>query len=212
MGIGNRKGAEGLFDRYAKDPPQDPNLILSSAGLLSRNGFGFQAAKLLKTIEPVRGETAEFWRQMQAAAFTSHDANLLYSACERLYHMSPSEPIVANNYAASLLILREQPAEAVRITLEVKSALPDSLSATVNHAVALCQLGRPNEGLSLIKDADPNQYSAEDRSTLIFALFQCHVGLGNAGEARRLAKQWDRSFLFPPQIDWLNKTLRELPR
>lgn len=212
LGIANRKGAEVLFDRYAKDPPQDPNLILSSAGLLSRNGFGFQAAKLLKTIEPVRGETAEFWRQMQAAAFTSHDANLLYSACERLYHMTPSDPVVANNYAASLLILREQSAEAVRITLEVKTALPDSFSAVVNHAVALCQLGRPDEALALIKDSDPNQYGAEDRSTLIFALFQCHAALGNAAEARRVAKQLDRSFLFPPQIDWLNKTLRELPR
>ncbi len=212
LGIGNRKGAEELFDRYAKDPPQDPNLILSSAGLLSRNGYGFQAAKLLKTIEPVRGESMEFWRQMQAAAFTSHDANLLYSACERLYRMNPADPAIANNYAASLLILREQSPEAVRITLEVMNSIPDSLSAVVNHAVALCQLGRPNEGLSLIKDSDPNQYGADDRAALVFAQFQCYVGVGNAAEARRVVKQLDRSFLFPPQIDWLNKTLRELPR
>ena len=212
LGLSNRRGAEELFERYARDPSQDANLILSAAALLSRNGFGFSAAKLLKSVEPSRGGSAEFWKEMQAAAYSAKDANLLFSACERLYRLKPEDPVAANNYAASLLILREQAPEAVRITLEVMNALPTSFSAVVNHAVALCQVGRPADAGELIKDADPDQYNPDDRASLLFAKFQYFAGLGKFTEAKNIEHRLDRTMLFPPQIEWLNKTLAGFPK
>lgn len=212
LGLSNRRGAEELFERYARDPSQDANLILSAAALLSRNGFGFPAAKLLKSIEPSRGKSADFWKEMQAAAYSAKDANLLFSACERLYRLKPEDPVAANNYAASLLILREQAPEAVRITLEVMNALPSSFSAVVNHAVALCQVGRPDDAGHFIQDANPDQYNNDDRASLLFAKFQYFAGIGKFAEARNIERQLDRTMLFPPQIEWLNKTLTGFPK
>jgi len=212
LGLSNRRGAEDLFDRYARDPSQDANLVLSAAALISRNGFGYSASKLLKSIEPTRGASADFWKEMQAAAFSAKDANLLFSACERLYRLKPEDPVAANNYAASLLILREQAPEAVRITLEVMNALPNAFSPVINHAVALCQVGRPADAGPLIKDADPDQYNPDDRVSLLFAKFQYLAGVGKYDDARSIERRLDRTLLFPPQIEWLNKTLAGFPK
>lgn len=207
LGLGNRKGASEFFDKFASKPGSDSRLIMSAASLLNRNGFGFVAAKLLRSTEPTQGDAQAYWREVQAAAYISRDHNLLFSARERLYRKNPKDPVVANNYAAVLLMLREQTAEAVRITLEVRNALPDSFSALVNHAVALCQLGRAAEADQMLKGLDPRDYKADDRNSLIFARVQCHVALGRIDDARNLAQQVDRSFLFPPQISWLNSVL-----
>jgi predicted Zn-dependent protease len=149
---------------------------------------------------------------MQAAAFSAKDANLLFSACERLYRLKPEDPVAANNYAASLLILREQAPEAVRITLEVMNALPNAFSPVINHAVALCQVGRPADAGPLIKDADPDQYNPDDRVSLLFAKFQYLAGVGKYDDARSIERRLDRTLLFPPQIEWLNKTLAGFPK
>ena len=87
----------------------------------------YDAAQLtvLKGLEAVAGNDLAFWRQVQLTAYEGRQAELLLAACEKVHQLAP-EPVNASNYAAALLMMRERPADAVQLTLQVVNRAPQS--------------------------------------------------------------------------------------
>lgn len=209
-GLGRRLDAETSFGEYIELPPPDASLTFQSAVTLSRLGYANTAAVLLRQLEARAGNNLDFWKQVQLTAFEAQQAELLLAASEKVFQLQPDDAN-ANNFAAALLMMRERSPEAVQLTLRVFDHAPQSRLARINHALALVQNGRVSEGEELLKTVAPEELNETARSILHFVWFQCHLVAGRTTAARTAAGLIDLRFLFPPQIQWLDRARATLP-
>jgi tetratricopeptide (TPR) repeat protein len=206
-GLGHPEMAKDAFATFVALPPPNPMVAFQSAVTLNRLGYPESAAALLKRLESVAGAGIAFWKQAQLAAFESRQAELLLAACEKMHAMAP-DTVNMSNLAAALLMMRERPADAVQLTLDVTSRAPDSQIARVNHALALVQNGRTADSERILRSISATGMSDGDRTMLAFGWFQCHLQAGRTQEALTVAEKVDLRHLFPPQIRWF-ETARE---
>lgn len=206
-GLGHPGMAKDAFDQFVTLPPPNPMVSFQSAVTLNRLGYPESAAVLLKRLESVAGTDLAFWKQVQLAAFESRQAELLLAACEKVHAIAP-DTVSMSNLAAALLMMRERPADAVQLTLDVIGRAPNSRIAQVNHALALIQNGRTADGERALRSVSATGMSDGDRTMLAFSWFQCHLQAGRTNEAVIVAEKVDLRHLFPPQVQWF-ETARE---
>ncbi len=206
-GLGHPGLAKDAFDQFVALPPPNPMVSFQSAVTLNRLGYPESAAVLLKRLESVAGADIAFWKQVQLAAFESRQAELLLAACEKVYAMAP-DTVSMSNLAAALLMMRERPADAVQLTLDVIGRAPNSRIAQVNHALALVQNGRTADSERILRSVSATGMSDGDLTMLAFSWFQCHLQAGRTNEAVTVAEKVDLRHLFPPQVQWF-ETARE---
>lgn len=211
-GLERRSRAMDSFPRMMKDLPEDPVLNVEMAGTLRRLGYPEFAREIIRLQESALGNQAEYWQGLAQAAHDSRDAETLLAACERGYQLAPGNLPAANNFAAALLTHRRDPAEAIRITLQVLGKLPESRLAQVNHALALAQMGRHADARVALAKLDQGELSAEERTHWALGGFECALAEGRVDEARKLIDQIELRYLFPPQLEWLNTARARMNR
>ena len=209
-GLGRPQEAEEEFNEFAKELPKDPSITFQTAVLLTRLGYPGPAAVVLHQLEKVAGNDLTFWRQLQLTAFEGRQAEQLLMASEKVYQLQPDDA-TATNFAAALLMMRERPSEAVQLTLQLYSRAPQSLAARVNHALALVQNGRLEEGEQLLETVPMDELTGPTRSVLQFVWFQYYRQGGRVAAAKAAADRIDVRHLFPPQVQWLQRARAELP-
>lgn len=210
-GLGHLGMAKDAFDQFVALPPPNPMISFQSAVTLNRLGYPEAAAVLLKRLESVAGNDLAFWKQVQLAAFESRQAELLLAACEKVHAMAP-DTVSMSNLAAALLMMRERPADAVQLTLDVIDRAPNSRIAQVNHALALVQNGRTADSERILRSVSATGMSDGDRTMLAFSWFQCHLQAGRANEAVTVAEKVDLRHLFPPQVRWFGTAQESLKK
>jgi predicted Zn-dependent protease len=208
--LGRRPRAEDAFQRYLEKPSGDTRLTFSSAVMMSQLGYPQDATRLLRSLETKAGNSSEFWRQMQQAAYESREVDSLIEASRRLYLLQASDPVVANNYAASLLLRGDRGPEAVKVTFEVLDRMPNSVSARVNRALALLQVGRVDEAGPLLASLAGAKLEPATAAVLHFSRFLFHEAKGQKAEAIAAAEKVEQRFLFPLQAEQLNASLAKL--
>ncbi len=211
-GLERRSRALDSFPRMMKDLPDDPILNVEMAGTLGRLGYPEFAKEIIRQQESALGNQADYWQGLAQAAHESRDADTLLAACERGYQLAPGNLPAANNFAAALLIHRRDPAEAIRITLQVLAKLPESRLARVNHALALAQMGRHADARAALAKLDLSALSAEERTHWALGRFECALAEGRGNEAREMADQIELRYLFLPQLEWLNTARARINR
>lgn len=209
-GLGRSPEAEAEFKEFAQEVPKDPATAFQSAVLLTRLGYPGPAGVVLHELEKVAGNDLTFWLQLRLTAFEARQAEQLLLASEKVFQLQPDDTS-ATNFAAALLMMRERPSEAVQLTLQLYSHAPQSPLARINHALALVQNGRLEEGELLLKTVSPDVLTDSARSVLEFVWFQCHRQAGRVAAARAAAELIDVRHLFPPQVQWLQQARAELP-
>lgn len=209
-GLGRRLQAAEFFAQFATELPKDPAVTFQAAVTLNRLGYPEPAAVVLHQLEAVAGNDLTFWRQLQLTAYEARQAEPLLAASEKVYQLQPDDGS-ATNFAAALMMMRERASEAVQLTLQVYSHSPQSRLARVNHALALVQNSRLEEGEQLLKSVSPDDLSDSARTVLNYVWFQCHRLAGRTAAARAAAELIDVRHLFPPQIQWLEQARAELP-
>ena len=209
-GLGRRLDAETAFAEFVPQLPKDPAVTFQAAVTLNRLGYPEPAAAVLKQLEVVAGNDLAFWKQVQLTAYEGRQAELLLAASERVHQLQPDDNN-ASNFAAALLMMRERPAEAVQLTLQVLNHAPQSRIARVNHALSLVQNGRLDEAEQLLKTVSTNDLTESARTVLAYVWFQCHRAAGRIAAARASAALVDVRHLFPPQVRWLEQAKAELP-
>jgi predicted Zn-dependent protease len=102
------------------------------------------------------------------------------------------------------------PAEAVRLTVEVLTRSPDSRIARINHALALLQNGRYTEARRALDTVNASDLSAMERSYWNLGHLECALGQNDLDRARNHVDQIEQQYLFPPQADWLAQARAKL--
>lgn len=208
---GNRPKAESLFQLFVEHPPAYAPAILQIADELSSNGFSLVAVRLLEKADFDFGNSAPAWGKVLSVAAQARSSKLLLMASRRLHDLRPNDRVIANNFAASLLLTRRHADQAIALTLPLISDFPELLSLRVNHAVALIQLGRAKEAEVVLNVIDPNRLPPEERTGCFFAWTVCQSELEHFDNVKIGNSQIDRSRLFPEQITWLDECLAKLP-
>lgn len=202
--------AKASFDKVVRNPPPTPLLSLEAATGLQRLGYSGHAAELFTSVEGQYTNRVDLWLQTAKAAHDARQADLVLRACRRAYDLAPNDPMLANNYAAALLLQRTNAGEAIRITFDLASR-PGAVPAfRINHAVALVQNGRPAEALAVLQTVRPGALKAAERTLWHLCLFEAELASGQAARAREAAAGVELRYLFPNQLDWLKARLREL--
>lgn len=187
-----------------------PSLALAVASGLLDVG---QAGLAREILEPQAGALAflpEYWSQRFRAAYTLRDVEGMDTAAQQLRALQPRNPLWMNNHAAVLLITRQDPTEALSLTLQVMNSQPNAVAARINHALALLQNQRTDEAAALLERVSPGLLSPGEAAAYHIArtelLAQRREHAGALDEARLV----DASQLMPPQAEWLRRLVAQL--
>jgi Flp pilus assembly protein TadD len=143
-------------ERAALDrPDRDINL----ARLAAKWGFAPEAEQLWLRVS----KNALSRREALDALFRIYRANNdllnLYRTAQRLHESSPNEPSVAAEYARLALLVDQNTAEGHRVAKEAYERAPADAKAATTYAFSLYGLGRPAEGIEIMKKLSPAELS-----------------------------------------------------
>jgi tetratricopeptide (TPR) repeat protein len=136
-------------------------------------------------------------------AYDRGDIESMLKAAEKGHRLAPEDPVLANNYAAALLLLRQRPAEAIEITRRNFSRAPGDLGVRINHSLALLQNERVEEAGELLSGINLKTLSGFEYSTVQFARFEYFLKRGERSEALAAYREIRPYHLKPPQARWL---------
>jgi Flp pilus assembly protein TadD len=208
--LGRKPRAEDAFDRLLEKPPDDVQISFGAAVMMSQLGYPEFATRLLRKLETKAGNSAQFWLQMQQAAYEAREVDSLIEASRRLYLMQATDPVIANNYASSLLLRGDRAGEAVKVTLEVLERSPNSVSARVNRVLALIQVGRIEDAGVLLDSLKGTRFEPKVAAIVGLAHFRYLNAKGAKAEALAAAAAIEQRYLFPQQAEELNATVTKL--
>jgi len=203
--------AEAAFARVCQREFLHPRLGLNIAEDLVLLGYLSIARNLLRQIERPLASSAEYWSLLFHVAEKLKDSDLMLRAAQAAYQLRPGDPASASNYAVTLLIHRQSPQEAVRLTLSVLSRRPGSFSARINHAAALLLNNRVEEALALLRTIDPKALPGSRRSLYHLDVFEACASLQRFDEAWAASDFIEVRDLYPPQIRRLEAARQRLP-
>lgn len=167
-------------------------------------------ANFFDRLETEFGGRAEYWYRVEMAAYGVGDIPGMLTAARKAYELAPNNPIIVNNYAAALIIMREQPAEAVKLTLKKLNQNPSDVGSALNHCLALIQNRRVNEARALLAGLDPTKLQGVYSTVYHLATFELQYLEGNRAGALESIKRIELRFLKPPQVKWLEETRRKV--
>lgn len=209
-GLDRRPYAEESFRQMLSSMPEDTLMAFECGTTLQRLGYNETAQAIYKRLESVLGGKVEFWQKMAQSAHDTQNADLLITACEKAYQLAPTNPVAINNYAAVLLMSRRDPAQAIRLTVDVVSRAPESRIAVINHGLALAQNGQFTEARRTLDGVNPANLSNEEKTFWNMGQLECALGQNDLDRARSHVDLVEQRFLFPPQADWLAKARAKL--
>jgi predicted Zn-dependent protease len=143
-------------------------------------------------------------------AYELKDADLLLSAATKAYRLRPQDSGLANNFAAALLVNRVQPEEAIKMTMQLMAKAPESAAARINHSMALVQNKRFSEAISNLEDIRLDRLTAGESTAYNLARLESYLGLQQADQARKVIDRIDPKYLFPNQVQWLEKVRQQI--
>ncbi len=205
------QAADAAFRKMAERGFEYPQLGLKAATeLLALHQAEFARELLVKLQAELAGEVS-YWTTLFAAADLLKDCDLMLHAARQAYLLLPANPSVMNNYAAALLILRQNPDEAVRLTLQLFAQNPASIVTKINHSAALLLNERASEAEAILKTIRTNTLNRAQLTVYNFDLFETLYRLGRLDQAQAATERIEEEFLYPPQRAWLAKLRKQLP-
>lgn len=211
LGLGRHEMAEAAFQKVAGATFENRALGLATARSLLRLNDAAAARDLLLRLQEGSENDIAYWQLLFAAANELKDTELMLRAITQAYQLRPHDPTTMNNYAAALIIHRQRPEEAIKLTLQLRARQPKSTAATMNHAFALLLNHRAAEAEALFQKINPDQLSPVHASDYYLGLFEASV------QQERFERAWEVSarirpeHLYPNQARWLEDAKKRLP-
>lgn len=182
----------------------DNRLALRVADGLITLGLAEYAEPLLLRRREIGRNDPGYLTMLVLCADKRKSSDYLWDAVTNLYALAPNDPMVVNNYAATLLLFRRKPEEAIVHTLRLIQAMPNSPEVVLNHVIALTMNGRLDEADELLLRVRPDGLKDDDvRAQYYLALFELRLLQGRLEEARAISRAIDTNLLFPVQTEWL---------
>ena len=212
LGMDRPAVADTLFRIVAHHPLENRSLALSTARSLSKLGYAAVARDLLLPLERDFAERADYWHELFGAAYQLKEPDLMTKAAAAAYRLQPGNVACANNYAAALLVNRDRPEEAVSLTLQILSQLPDSNAAKINHALALLLNLRSGEAEAILKSVVPEKLIDDEANSFYLGWFELSATQRQYDRAWEASDRIAAKELFPNQVKWLETMRQRLPR
>ncbi len=204
--------ADTAFARAIDFPPNNPLMTYRMATMLNQLDQHEHASALLGKLETEFGGLAVYWFQVVRAAYQARQFDIMRAAASRGYELATNDPIFINNYAAALLIERTNAPLAIQLTLRRLSQEPTSVSARLNHALALLQNDRLDDAEAELARINPERLDSYYHTVLQLGYFELNVRRQRRQEALLAYQGIEARFLMPPQIRWLEAKHREISR
>lgn len=206
---GYKENAERAFEEAARQGFRNPAIALDVAQHLIRLGaIRFAEPILLATnVREALADQPAYLLALLKCAYYLRRSDYLGEAAEGLYRLSPEDPMTANNYAATLLILRTNVQQALSQTLRLVEVFQNSPEARLNHATALVLNGRIEDADAVLGDVSPGLFQQDsERTQYYLLLFELRLRQGRKDAAQAALRQLNTAELFPVQIEWLERT------
>jgi hypothetical protein len=209
VGRGERALAGEMFDAAVEDGFSTLAMNLEVASVLLTVGYPEQAQRLLLPLEDALDDRVRYWQLLFEAAYAIRkDEALLFKAARKALDLEPDSPLRRVNYAVALLLTRQRPQEAVRLTLEFAGSHQGPL-ALLNHAHALAMVGRGAEAAQILEKT-PVLMDPELRTGRALVALEIGLVRGDDEAAREALAAIEEQFLFPTQVEWLKGVRQRL--
>ncbi len=205
-------GAESMFERAAESDYEYEMVGVMVARELNRKNYPKLALKLLAKLEARMEKNVDYWNEVFLASYGVQDSAMLMKAAERAYRILPNDPLALNRYAATLLLNRVQPDEAIQLTLQLYSRFPQNTAAAINHSCALLLNHRAPEAKTILEGINVAALSSVEIAPYYLALFETYHALGLWDRAWKARENIADGTLFPIQRDWLRLKEKEMPK
>ena len=204
--------AANAFGKFS-DAPQNGGLNseVSIAQELSRLGFPEHAHRMLLRIEEEHATEPEYWYTRTGCAFQSRRYQDMLNAANRALALEPENTNYQCAVAESLLLVREDPARAIRLTLELTTRQPQSFSHHINHVLALLLNYRIEEAADYFRRIPKEK--APDTQALAaynYAKFGLEVYQERYEEAYATAKSIPVELLSDQEKEWFDECRRTI--
>ncbi|MHB8519906.1 MAG: hypothetical protein ACYDH9_04025 [Limisphaerales bacterium] len=203
--------AETAFQQCAASECNNPALGLFIAAELDQLGYTAFARDILLKSQKRLATDPGYWRLLFSVAWKLKDSDLVLAAATADYRLRPADATAMNNYAAALLLCRQQPEQALVLTLQLIGRNPDSVTAKVNHSLALLLNHRAAEADAMLQTINPQTLAGVAATVHAWARFEACVELKKFDEATLNSQRIDPRYLFPVQGQWLEQQRRRLP-
>jgi predicted Zn-dependent protease len=211
LALGRDSTALAAFQKASDRDCPYPGLALRMASQLLEFGHANLARPILARLEKPLKDDPAYWLLVFKAADKEKDVKSMVSAATRCYELTPHEPMAINNYAAALLIGRQNPQDAIRLTIQLLSENPNSVYAMVNHSAALLLNERASEAEALLHRVRTNQLDRAQSSIYYMDLFETYYRLRQFDRAWSYLDRIETNLLYPTQQQWLKQTRQQLP-
>ena len=202
--------ARRKFAKAAEAPIRPVVIAYQTASGMSKSGFPESSAKIYSRLEQWFGRSDEYWFALALSGYQSGDYELFLTASRRAYELSPKKLAIINNLAAALLLLRQKPGEAIRLTMECIAANPGNAGFRINHALALVLNNQGQEAENVLQKIDSNHLTMEEKTLYHYARFQIESAAGNTARCRAELKYIELRHLKAEQSKWMHEAMVKL--
>jgi tetratricopeptide (TPR) repeat protein len=206
------EAARVAADRLSRTPLPSPELTRHMAQQMRAIGFPEVSLTLLRAIEAGYKNDPTYWFDRAVAAVFSNDLTELVASADRAYALNPSDLSIVNNYAASLVLTRRRPEQAVALTLQVLKARPGDIDSELNHALALLQSTRLSDAAAVLRGMNTLSLGLAETAVYQMAWFEYHMGMKDWHSARVDYAKIDSRRLLGAQAAWLEEKFKTIPR
>ncbi|MDH7502228.1 MAG: hypothetical protein QHJ82_05865 [Verrucomicrobiota bacterium] len=211
--LNQRVEALDVFRTAAKLGFPDASFAMRAGIDLLRMGYPDVAWDVLKPLEKTLAANVDYWFAMSdAAQMLKRDAAALLRVTARAYELQPNSFRAIYNYASALIMNRQKPAEAARLTLTALARDTNSISSRLLHSAALALNRRYAEADEMLKSVPVSKVAGPAMSFYFYTALEIHMGLEDYDRARVDIGKIDAQHLFPTQAAWVERTRRQLAR
>lgn len=208
---GRTEEAAANFRKCVEEPFYVPAAGMHAARGLLLLGHADLADRIIGQLEQFLADDVQYWQLVFDISYAlKQDEARLLRAAAKARELEPNKLIYDVNYAAALLICRQNPAEAAKITLSFFQSYPDSLIALVNHCFALALNKRFDEAADILKKVNLGALGGFESTMCHLCWLEIHLGRGELDLAREDFKHIDTKLLFPSQIKWIESVRRQI--
>ncbi len=189
-------------------PLGNTSLALYMAQVLRQLGAYATIEQVLKPFQADLDRNPEFWSLLFDAGFATKSTELVLEASNRALELEPDRPEAINRRAVALIVARESPQEALRLTERLKSLYPGFPGATINLVQALLLNARHEEAARLLNGIEPRALSTAESNPFWLAAAELALLQNEPQKWGQYLGRIRVDDLFPKQARWLDEARR----
>jgi len=197
--------AMAAFARVPRNPIAEDGIAYNVAQALIFYRAWAPARDLLLPRTNRLGRTVEYWQTLVRVAYQLQDSPLLLRAARKARELAPDRMDTLTDLAAALLLERVDPEETLTVTRRLVQAAPQSVSARMNYALALLQIGQASPAKAILLTFEPDRLGTVERGVWYFARAQMLDLESDFTGVLAALNEVDVKVLFPKQLALVNE-------